>query len=52
MQVAFLKNAAVQCGFHTLGMILTAVALLKENPNPTEEEIKDYMRGNLCRCTG
>jgi carbon-monoxide dehydrogenase small subunit len=52
MQIAFLKNAAVQCGFCTPGMILTAVALLKENPSPTEEEIKDYMRGNLCRCTG
>lgn len=52
MQIAFLKNVAVQCGFCTPGMILTAVALLKENPNPTEEEIKDYMRGNICRCTG
>ena len=52
MQVAFLKNAAVQCGFCTPGMILTAIALLKENPSPTEEEIKDYMRGNICRCTG
>ena len=52
MQIAFLKNAAVQCGFCTPGMILTAVALLKENPSPTEEEIKDYIRGNLCRCTG
>ena len=52
MQIAFLKNAAVQCGFCTPGMILTAIALLKENPSPTEEEIKDYMRGNICRCTG
>jgi carbon-monoxide dehydrogenase small subunit len=52
MQIAFLKNAAVQCGFCTPGMILTATALLKENPNPTEEEIRDYMRGNICRCTG
>ena len=52
MQIAFLKNAAVQCGFCTPGMILTAVVLLRENPSPTEEEIKDYMRGNLCRCTG
>ena len=51
-QIAFLKNAAVQCGFCTPGMILTAVALLKENPSPTEEEIKDYIRGNICRCTG
>ncbi|HDP36646.1 MAG TPA: (2Fe-2S)-binding protein [Candidatus Atribacteria bacterium] len=52
MQKAFLENAAVQCGFCTPGMILTATALLKENPNPTEDEIKDYMRGNICRCTG
>ena len=52
MQVAFLKNAAVQCGFCTPGMIMTAIALLKENPSPTEEEIRDYMRGNICRCTG
>lgn len=52
MQKAFLKNAAVQCGFCTPGMILTATALLRENPSATEDEIRDYMRGNLCRCTG
>ena len=52
MQIAFLKNAAVQCGFCTPGMILTAIALLRENPNPTEAEIKEYMWGNICRCTG
>jgi len=52
MQIAFLRNAAVQCGFCTPSMILTATALLKENPNPTEDEIRDYMRGNICRCTG
>lgn len=52
MQRAFLGNGAVQCGFCTPGMILTATALLKENTNPTEDEIKDYMRGNICRCTG
>lgn len=52
IQIAFLKNAAVQCGFCTPGMILTATALLKENPNPTEDEIRDYIRGNICRCTG
>jgi carbon-monoxide dehydrogenase small subunit len=52
MQIAFLKNAAVQCGFCSPGMILTAIDLLRENPSPTEEEIKDYMRGNICRCTG
>ena len=52
IQIAFLKNAAVQCGFCTPSMILTATALLKENPNPTEDEIRDYIRGNICRCTG
>jgi len=52
MQKAFLKNGAVQCGFCTPGMILTATALLRENPKATEDEIRDYMRGNLCRCTG
>jgi len=52
MQIAFLKNAAVQCGFCTPSMILTATTLLKENPNPTEDEIRNYMRGNICRCTG
>lgn len=52
MQKAFLENGAVQCGFCTPGMVLTATALLRENPNATEEEIKEYMRGNLCRCTG
>lgn len=52
LQKAFLKNGAVQCGFCTPGMILTATALLRENPDATEDEIRDYMRGNLCRCTG
>lgn len=52
MQISFLKNAAVQCGFCTPGMIMTAISLLKENPDPSEDEIRDYMRGNICRCTG
>ena len=52
LQQAFLENGAVQCGFCTPGMILTAKALLDENPNPTVEEIKEAMQGNLCRCTG
>ncbi len=52
VQQAFLECGAVQCGFCTPGMIMTAKALLDENPKPTEEEIKDAMRGNLCRCTG
>lgn len=52
LQQAFIDAFAVQCGFCTPGMILTTIALLNENPNPTEDEIIDYLRGNLCRCTG
>ena len=52
LQKNFLLNGAVQCGFCTPGMVLSAYALLEENPDPTEEEIKDAIAGNLCRCTG
>lgn len=52
LQKAFVEHYAVQCGFCTSGMILTAKALLDENPKPSEEEIKLVMSGNLCRCTG
>ncbi len=52
LQRAFIEEGAIQCGFCTPGFILTAQALLRENPNPTEEEIREYVRGNLCRCTG
>lgn len=52
VQQAFVEHYAVQCGFCTSGMILTAKALLDENPSPSEEEIKLAMSGNLCRCTG
>ena len=52
IQKAFLECGAVQCGFCTPGMILTAKALLDENPKATEKEIKEAIRGNLCRCTG
>ena len=52
IQRAFLENGAVQCGFCTPAMILTTKALLAENPNPTKEEIKHYLAGVLCRCTG
>ncbi|MBR0172424.1 MAG: (2Fe-2S)-binding protein [Lachnospiraceae bacterium] len=52
IQRAFIDAGAVQCGFCTPGMIMTAAALLEKNPNPTEEEIKIGMSGNLCRCTG
>ena len=52
VQLAFVESGAVQCGFCTPGMILAAKALLDENPNPTREEVKDFLAGNLCRCTG
>lgn len=52
IQQAFVDSGGVQCGFCTPGMILTTKALLDENPNPSEEEIKHYLEGNLCRCTG
>ena len=52
LQKAFVEEGAVQCGFCSPGMILSAKALLDENPHPTEEEIKDAITGNLCRCTG
>lgn len=50
LQQAFIEEGSAQCGFCTPGMILTGVALLQENPDPTEEEIREYMSGNLCRC--
>ncbi len=52
LQESFLDNGAVQCGFCTPGMLMSAKALLNKNSNPTEEEIKTALEGNLCRCTG
>jgi aerobic-type carbon monoxide dehydrogenase small subunit (CoxS/CutS family) len=50
VQQAFLDEGALQCGYCTPGMIMSAVALLKQNPYPTRDEIVDYMDGNICRC--
>jgi carbon-monoxide dehydrogenase small subunit len=52
LQEAFTQEHALQCGYCTPGMITRAYRLLKENPNPSEEEIRYGMAGNLCRCTG
>ncbi len=52
IQEAFVKHGAIQCGYCTPGMILSAKALLDENPNPAEEEVREAISGNLCRCTG
>jgi len=52
LQKNFIKYGAIQCGFCTPGMIMSATALLIENPSPTEEEIRIAISGNLCRCTG
>jgi carbon-monoxide dehydrogenase small subunit len=52
LQQSFIDHFSVQCGYCTPGMIMVSKALLDENPNPTEEEIRDTLSGNLCRCTG
>ena len=52
VQQAFLDEGAIQCGYCTPGMILSAVALLEENPRPTDDEIAEWMNGNICRCNG
>ena len=52
LQAAFLDEGGVQCGFCTPGMLISAEALLRRNPNPTEEEVRLALGGNLCRCTG
>lgn len=52
MQQAFMENHGLQCGYCTPGMVMAAIGLLKENPNPTEQEVRLGLEGNLCRCTG
>ena len=52
MQEAFKKHHGLQCGFCTPGMVMSAVDLLKKNKNPSEQEIRDWLEGNICRCTG
>ena len=52
IQQAFQDNHALQCGFCTPGMVMSSAALLAENPRPTEAEVRDYLEGNICRCTG
>ena len=52
MQQAFMDNHGLQCGYCTPGMVMAATSLLKENPNPTEDDVRLGLEGNLCRCTG
>jgi carbon-monoxide dehydrogenase small subunit len=52
IQQAFQDHHGLQCGFCTPGMVMSAAALLKENPKPTEAEVRSYLEGNICRCTG
>ena len=52
MQQAFMENHGLQCGYCTPGMVMAATSLLKENPHPTEQEVRIGLEGNLCRCTG
>jgi aerobic carbon-monoxide dehydrogenase small subunit len=52
IQQAFQTHHGLQCGFCTPGMVMSAASLLKENPDPSEREIREYLEGNICRCTG
>jgi carbon-monoxide dehydrogenase small subunit len=52
IQEAYIEEGAIQCGFCTPGFIMTTKALLSENPDPSEAEIREYLKGNYCRCTG
>lgn len=52
IQAAFQEHHGLQCGFCTPGMVMSAAALLKENPKPSEADVREYLEGNICRCTG
>jgi carbon-monoxide dehydrogenase small subunit len=52
MQAAFRENHGLQCGFCTPGMVMSAVDLVRHNPNPSERDVRDWLEGNICRCTG
>jgi len=52
MQQAFKDNHGLQCGFCTPGMVMSALDIVKNNPSPTEQEVREALEGNLCRCTG
>jgi len=52
IQQAFQDHHGLQCGFCTPGMVMTTAALLKENPKPSEQEVRAHLEGNICRCTG
>ena len=52
IQAAFQEHHGLQCGFCTPGMVMSAAALLKDNPKPSEQDVREYLEGNLCRCTG
>jgi len=52
VQDAFVETGAVQCGFCTPGLVVATAALLERNPDPTDDEIREALSGNLCRCTG
>jgi len=52
MQAAFKEHHGLQCGFCTPGMVMSAVDLLQQNPDPSEKEVRDWLEGNICRCTG
>ena len=52
MQQAFHENHGLQCGYCTPGMVMSAIELVKNNPNPSEQEVREGLEGNICRCTG